>query len=251
MDGLIDGLHIVGYKILYTGKGGTDRCCGQIAVTRRAFLILLANYFIIGSLELLEESLVSLPDHDKGLIIINEGYLPLVRQQASPYCDVRPCSNDISLLVIHGISLPPGCFGGNAIDALFCGQLEGNGDPRLSALSGLRVSAHLLIRRDGEITQYVSFLRRAWHAGQSSFDGRQACNDYSIGIELEGCDDLAYEDSQYQQLVRVSRALMAAYPAINKDRIVAHSEIAPGRKTDPGPAFDWQRYFRLLAVSAS
>ncbi len=189
---------------------------------------------------------MSLPDHDKGLAVDSDGYLRSVSQRHSPHCDRRPDAGDISLLVVHGISLPAGCFGGSEIDALFRGTLAVDDDPRLADLQGLRVSAHLLIRRDGELIQYVPFSRRAWHAGESCFDGRECCNDFSIGIELEGCDELAYEEAQYRCLAEVCRVLLAHYPALARERIVGHSDIAPGRKTDPGPAFDWRRLFRLL-----
>lgn len=166
---------------------------------------------------------------------------------ASPHCDDRPPEQIIDLLVLHGISLPPGEFGGPWIDQLFTGTLDHTAQPDFAALAGLRVSAHLLIRRDGTVIQYVPLHRRAWHAGESNFEGRTACNDFSIGIELEGTDTLPYDAAQYQALTRVLPAVLAAYPHITRSRIVAHSAIAPGRKTDPGPAFDWSRLQSLLA----
>lgn len=154
----------------------------------------------------------------------------------------------ISLLVIHGISLPAGEFGGPWIERLFLGRLEAGMHPELADLVSLKVSAHLLIRRDGKIIQFVPFKRRAWHAGVSVFQDRPRCNDYSIGIELEGTDASPYADIQYARLITVTRALMRAYPAITRDRVVGHCDIAPERKTDPGPAFDWSRLRCGLAM---
>ncbi len=155
----------------------------------------------------------------------------------------------IDLLVIHGISLPPGSFGGPWIEQLFTGTLVGDGHPDLAEVAGARVSAHLLIRRDGELLQFVDLARRAWHAGPSRFGERTACNDFSIGIELEGTDQIPYTDAQYRRLGTVTAEIMACWPAITPERIVGHSDIAPGRKTDPGPAFDWRRYRGLLAAT--
>lgn len=166
----------------------------------------------------------------------------------SPHCDARPAGMPISLLVIHGISLPAGEFGGPWIERLFLGQLEAGTHPQLADAVGLRVSAHLLIRRNGKIIQFVPFKRRAWHAGVSVFHGQPRCNDYSIGIELEGADVLPYTDIQYECLIAVTRALLRAYPAITRDRVVGHCDIAPDRKTDPGPSFDWSRFRCGLAV---
>lgn len=147
----------------------------------------------------------------------------------------------ISLLVVHGISLPPGEFGGDAIERLFCNTLDCSEHPWFERLRDLRVSAHLLIRRDGELVQFVSLEERAWHAGRSSFEGVAECNDYGIGVELEGTDHEPYTDAQYNRLIPLARGVMQRFPGITPDRIVGHSDIAPGRKTDPGPAFDWQR----------
>jgi len=169
------------------------------------------------------------------------------RQLESPHQDARPDAADISLLVIHAISLPPGEFGGDFVDDLFLGRLDASAHPYFETIRGLRVSAHLCIFRDGRTTQYVPFDRRAWHAGISRFEGRTHCNDFSIGIELEGCDELPFTAAQYGALAQASRALMAAYPRITRQRITGHSEIAPERKTDPGPHFDWIRYRASLA----
>lgn len=174
--------------------------------------------------------------------------LPRARRVPSPNWDERPVGTRVDLLVIHGVSLPPGEFGGPWIDALFQNRLDPQAHPYFGPIAGLKVSSHLLIRRDGELIQYVDLTKRAWHAGVSSFQGRERCNDFSIGIELEGTDDLPYASSQYQVLAEVSRAILTRFPAITLDRIVGHSDIAPGRKTDPGPAFDWERYRRLLAA---
>lgn len=168
------------------------------------------------------------------------------RQQASANCDARPDENDISLLVIHCISLPPEQFGADYIDQLFCNCLDPAAHPYFQDIHQLRVSAHLLIRRDGELVQYVPFNRRAWHAGASEYQGRSRCNDFSIGIELEGSVKQTYTACQYQQLAAATRALLRHYPKLNQDRIVGHSDIAPERKDDPGPYFDWQHYRSLL-----
>jgi AmpD protein len=167
----------------------------------------------------------------------------------SPNFGPRPDGAGISLLVVHNISLPPGQFGGDAIERFFCNCLDASEHPYFETIAGMQVSAHALIRRDGSVIQFVSFLDRAWHAGRSSFRGEQECNDFSIGIELEGADDIPYTDEQYQSLADVSAYVMAAWPEIRRDRITGHCDIAPGRKTDPGPAFDWKHYHqRLLAL---
>jgi AmpD protein len=167
-------------------------------------------------------------------------------RRPSPNHDRRPPGTVIDLLVIHNISLPPGQFDGPWIDDLFLNRLDPTAHPYFAQIAQLRVSAHLLIRRDGDLTQYVPLALRAWHAGRSRFQGRPDCNGYSIGIELEGSDDQSFEDAQYHRLTRVTREIMALYPAITKDRITGHSDIAPGRKTDPGPCFDWRRYLASL-----
>lgn len=177
----------------------------------------------------------------------NTGLIRSARFIRSPHCDTRPAGAAIDLLVIHGISLPPGEFGGPWIERLFLGTLPESAHPYFATLRTLRVSAHALIRRDGGIVQFVPLRLRAWHAGASSYEGRAACNDFSIGIELEGCGELSYTDAQYTVLARLARAIMAAYPGITGTRIVGHSDIAPGRKADPGPTFDWARLRVALA----
>jgi len=155
---------------------------------------------------------------------------------------------EVDLLVIHNISLPPGQFGDRWIEDLFLNRLDPSAHRYFAAIAGLRVSAHLLIRRAGELIQFVPLSRRAWHAGQSCFAGRTACNDFSIGIELEGADQIPFTAEQYRCLARVTQQIRSQYPAIESGRIVGHSDIAPGRKTDPGPAFDWVHYRALLAA---
>jgi AmpD protein len=177
---------------------------------------------------------------------LDEGWLVPARRVASPNCDERPAGCAIDLLVVHGISLPPREYGGRWIDAFFTNTLDPRAHPYFGEIHDRRVSAHVLIGRDGFVTQYVPFDRRAWHAGASSFEGRAACNDFSIGIELEGSDDEPYEEIQYEQLAATARALMRRYPGITRGHIVGHSDIAPGRKTDPGPHFDWNRLYTLL-----
>jgi len=174
------------------------------------------------------------------------GLLDIARQQPSPNQDKRPDEIDIGLIVVHGISLPPGKFGNNYIDQLFCNQLNPNEHPYFKEISGLKVSSHLLVRRDGEVVQYVPFQKRAWHAGVSCYDKRDCCNDFSIGIEMEGEDATPYTDIQYQVLAKVIKNLIKAYPDLNEKMIVGHSDIAPGRKTDPGTAFDWGFLNKLL-----
>jgi len=176
----------------------------------------------------------------------DRGLLELARQEPSPNCDERPQGVEPDLIVVHGISLPPGEFGGPWIDQLFTNALPPDGHPYFAQVAGLRVSSHLLIRRSGEVVQYVPFQRRAWHAGVSAWAGRERCNDYSIGIELEGADHLPYESTQYAMLARVIAVLCRSYPCLTPDRVVGHSDIAPGRKTDPGPAFDWPRLRSLV-----
>ncbi len=173
------------------------------------------------------------------------GLLIGVRQVLSPHFDARPANCVPELIVVHGISLPPGEFGGPWIDRLFTGNLPPDAHPFFAQIRG-RVSAHVLIRRDGQLTQYVPLGARAWHAGQSEYRGRPACNDFSIGVELEGVDDVPYTEAQYNQLAALVRALVATYPLLTRTHIAGHSDIAPGRKTDPGPAFEWPRLRRLL-----
>ncbi len=182
------------------------------------------------------------------LIDTATGLLRGHRQVLSPHFDARPAGVAAELVVIHGISLPPGEFGGPWIDRLFGGDLPPAAHPYFATIAGLRVSAHALVRRDGRVVQYVPFHARAWHAGVSEWRGRAACNDFSIGIELEGSDETPYEDAQYTALAALLRALFAAYPALSCDRLAGHADIAPGRKTDPGLSFDWARLRRLVAA---
>jgi AmpD protein len=174
------------------------------------------------------------------------GLLLEARQVLSPHFDSRPAGVLPELIVVHGISLPPGEFGGPWIDRLFTGGLDPEAHPYFREISRIRVSAHALITRDGAIVQYVPFGQRAWHAGQSHYRGRPACNDFSIGIELEGTDHVPYADRQYESLGALVEALLAAYPTLSCDHIVGHNDIAPGRKTDPGPSFEWDRFRTVL-----
>ena len=174
-------------------------------------------------------------------IDVSTGLLVGVKQVLSPNFNARPAGVAPDLVVLHGISLPPGEFGGPWIERLFTGNLPPAAHPYFATIAGSPVSAHVLIRRSGEPIQFVAFGERAWHAGRSSWQGREACNDYSIGIECEGTDDLPYEDAQYATLRELLPKLLAAYPQITPARIVGHSDVAPGRKKDPGPAFDWAR----------
>jgi AmpD protein len=173
-----------------------------------------------------------------------------VRWLPSPNFDARPAGNSIDLLVVHAISLPPDEFGGPWIDALFGNTLDPAAHPYFESIKSLTVSAHCCIFRDGSVTQYVAFDQRAWHAGASSWQGRMRANDFSIGIELEGCDTQPFEVAQYESLAGVTRALLTAYPTLQQSSIAGHSDIAPGRKTDPGPLFDWPRFRRLLGATA-
>ena len=170
--------------------------------------------------------------------------LPGAAQQPSPNQDERPPDCNVDLLVIHNISLPPGEFGGPWIDHLFLNRLDPSIHPFFQEIHPIKVSSHLLIRRDGRLIQFVPLNKRAWHAGKSSFRGRERCNDFSIGIELEGTDELPYTDAQYTILNEVTQEILFRFPDITPDRIVGHADISPGRKTDPGPSFDWQRYLR-------
>lgn len=174
------------------------------------------------------------------------GLLEGARQQPSPNQDARPAGCRPCLIVVHGISLPPGHFGGPWIDRLFSNVLDPAAHPYFRGIAGLRVSSHFLIRRDGEVVQYVPVHRRAWHAGRSRFREREACNDFSIGIELEGTDLEPYTAVQYRRLCATIRALRRRLPGLARAPVVGHSDIAPGRKTDPGPAFDWRRFKRML-----
>lgn len=179
-------------------------------------------------------------------MIIQNHYLNIATQIPSPNCDYRPNPYDISLIVIHCISLPAETFGGDYIDQLFTNQLNISDHPSFAELQQLKVSAHCLIRRDGSIKQYVPFNLRAWHAGVSCYQGRELCNDFSIGIELEGSIKQAYTDIQYLNLAELTRILFLAYPSLSRHHIAGHSDIAPDRKLDPGPLFDWERFYSLL-----
>ena len=174
------------------------------------------------------------------------GWLAGADRCPSPNYDARPPDTAIDLVVVHAISLPPGEFGTGAVTRLFCNDLDPLEHPAFRDLEGLRVSAHALIDRAGRIIQYVSFLDRAWHAGSSHYRGRPACNDYSIGVELEGTDTVPFERDQYEALAELVASLMARWPEIRRDRIVGHADVAPGRKTDPGPSFDWDGFRGLL-----
>lgn len=184
---------------------------------------------------------------DAAALLRSSGRFPGVRWCPSPNFGPRPDGSSISLLVVHNISLPPEQFGGPHIENFFCNCLDTAVHPYFETIAELKVSAHALIRRDGSVIQFVSCLDRAWHAGRSSFQGKEECNDYSIGIELEGADDVPYTDDQYRALARLARLVMTAWPEITPGRIAGHSDIAPGRKTDPGPAFEWSRFRALLS----
>jgi AmpD protein len=171
-------------------------------------------------------------------LLVNHSYIP------SPNCDELP--GVIDSLVIHNISLPPGQFGGEGIAQLFTNQLDPTEHPYYATVANLKVSAHALIRRDGTVIQFVPLTKRAWHAGKSNLTGRENCNDFAVGIELEGTDDESFTEAQYQQLAELTHAICQFYPTITPERIVGHSDIAPGRKTDPGPHFDWGKYRAYL-----
>lgn len=180
------------------------------------------------------------------MAIDDNGWLTDARTVASPNHDMRPDDTAIELVVIHGISLPPGEYGGGHVQRFFQNRLDPQEHEYFAEICDMCVSAHCLIERDGTITQFVSFADRAWHAGQSEWRGRSRCNDFSIGIELEGCDDEAYADPQYASLATLIGELRTAYPTIAADALAGHSDIAPGRKTDPGPYFDWGRLTSML-----
>lgn len=178
--------------------------------------------------------------------VVDNGWITTACRRPSMNCDERPEGTAIDTLVVHGISLPPGKFGDGWIEDLFCNQLDPSAHPSFKEICTLRVSAHVLIRRDGSVIQFVPFEKRAWHAGESSFEGRDHCNDYSIGVELEGTDEVSYDPAQYRVLARLSHLLMGLYPGITPQRIVGHCDVAPGRKTDPGQSFDWVRFHSML-----
>jgi N-acetyl-anhydromuramoyl-L-alanine amidase len=182
---------------------------------------------------------------------IDKGWLSGAEICESSHSDDRPDPKDISMVVIHNISLPAGIFSGSEVMDLFMGQLDCDKHASFASLCDLRVSAHVLIRRSGEIIQFVPFHRRAWHAGVSSYNGRPECNDYAIGIELEGTDTWAYTYAQYASLLVVVKLLCISYPNISPERVVGHSDIAPGRKTDPGSSFDWGYFRRKLVLESN
>ncbi len=175
---------------------------------------------------------------NRELQIDHQGWVATARHLPSPNCDQRPAQGEVELVVLHAISLPPNSFGGGDIDRLFTNRLDPGAHPFFASIADLRVSAHFLITRDGSLTQYVSCLERAWHAGASVWRGRRQCNDFSIGIELEGCDTQPFSDQQYAVLRELISALRLHYPVVD---VQGHADIAPGRKTDPGPYFDWRR----------
>jgi N-acetyl-anhydromuramoyl-L-alanine amidase len=180
-------------------------------------------------------------------IDVGRGLVAEARYVPSPNQDARPPGASIDLIVVHGIGMPPGEFGGPWVEQLFLNRLPSAAHPFFATLEGLKVSSHVFIRRDGVMLQFVPFHARAWHAGASAWRHRVACNDFSIGIELEGADDVPYEAVQYEVLAALVAALARAYPTLAPDAIAGHSDVAPGRKTDPGPAFDWQHFGRRLA----
>lgn len=199
----------------------------------------IINWFIItNAIEIENDSMTA-------LTIDAAGWLQTVDVVRSPNFDARPENTRIRLVVVHGISLPPGEFGGGYIQQFFCNQLDEKNHEYFSGIADMRVSAHCLIERNGHIVQFVSFLDRAWHAGVSSWNGEKACNNFSIGIELEGTDELAYSDAQYQSLGKLVQSLKRHFPDIATGGVCGHSDIAAGRKTDPGSSFDWQRLNRL------
>lgn len=177
----------------------------------------------------------------------NTGLIENIPYIASPNCDARPENTEIDLIVIHSICLPPGEYGGPWIEKFFTNQLPADEHPYFEEIKDLKVSAHILICRDGSVQQFVPFSQRAWHAGESCYMERKACNDFSIGIELEGTDDTAFEDSQYQSLANLILSLEKAYSGVSRKHITGHSDIAPGRKTDPGTGFDWDKLKGLLS----
>jgi AmpD protein len=184
----------------------------------------------------------------RALSVGPDGIVSAATQVASPNFDERPVGAAISLIVLHGISLPPSRFGGDGVARLFTNTLDAGAHPFYAAIAHLRVSAHFYIRRDGALVQFVSCADRAWHAGASSWRGRERCNDFSVGVELEGADAVRYTPAQYAVLAQLVKALKRSYPIRD---VVGHSDVAPGRKTDPGPAFDWPRFRRRLAAAAA
>lgn len=182
------------------------------------------------------------------MLTLSRHWVDQARHLCSPNAGERPDPDDISLIIVHNISLPPGEFGGGHVDALFTDCLDTSAHPWFAHLEGVHVSSHFLIDRDGGLTQYVACNRRAWHAGRSCWAGREECNDFAIGIELEGADDIPYEKVQYRQLAELVAVLQAHYPRLEPGAVVGHEDVAPGRKTDPGPAFDWAAFWSELAA---
>jgi AmpD protein len=207
----------------------------RILSCNRYFFINLPGYFLLDTVGVTP---LTIDDH---------GWLQHVPHVKSPNFEARPKSCDVRLIVVHGISLPPGQFGGGHVQQLFTNRLDPDAHDYFRQIEGLKVSAHCLIERNGVLTQFVSFHDRAWHAGVSCWHEQDNCNDFSIGIELEGSDDAPYEPAQYAQLARLVIALRKQYPAITEQAICGHSDIAPGRKTDPGPFFDWQLLSRKIS----
>jgi AmpD protein len=194
----------------------------------------------------LEKSLADSLRHDA-----QTGLVSGARQIASPNHDQRPAGTKINVLVIHAISLPPQCYGQEFVEQYFTNRLDRDVHPYFLDIADRTVSSHFYVRRGGEITQFVPTHLRAWHAGKSSFDGQEGVNNFSIGVELEGCDEHEFEDAQYQTLSSLTKCLQVDFPLITTDRIVGHSEISPGRKTDPGPFFKWERYLKTLETPES
>ncbi len=180
-------------------------------------------------------------------IHLENGVVSIAKQVSSPNCDDRPAGMDIEAIIIHAISLPPGKYRGGHVEQFFCNQLNDD-HPYFAEITEVKVSSHFYIRRNGELVQFVSVDKRAWHAGESFCMGREAVNDFSIGIELEGCDEDSFEDAQYQALIELTTTLISSIPTLSVEHIYGHADIAPGRKTDPGPCFDWRAY--RLALSA-
>ncbi len=181
---------------------------------------------------------------------IKNGWIEGIQTVPSPNFDARPINCKPTLIVIHCISLPPGEFGGDNVDKFFTNTLKASDHPYFETIHNLTVSSHLLVKRNGKLTQYVSLETRAWHAGKSLYCGQKSCNDFSIGIELEGTEETPYTEQQYRRLHEVISGLIENYPSLSEEHIVGHNEIAPGRKTDPGPAFDWKKLYTLLAQEA-
>ena len=177
---------------------------------------------------------------------IKNHFLENIKIAESPNFDTRPQDKELSLIVLHSISLPPTIFGNNYVEDFFLNKLSKNDSEYINSIKNMKVSSHLYIKRTGEIIQFVPFDKRAWHAGKSIYEGIKDCNDYSIGIELEGCDDISFENIQYIKLSEIINTLIDNYKDLSEDRIVSHSDIAPGRKSDPGPLFDWKRLKTMI-----